>query len=297
MVNMKQQSGLTIVEVLASVAIGALVLLAIVSFSSRVFSGARVNFEQGKIVGDARVEMERMSDALRNARNVDFDGSGVIDAPGEQWLQYASDYEIEFYTNLDGDDSPELVRYWLQGTDLVRRVSQVGASCTIGPPVTQSVSFRNGEQGQDLFSYFSVGGGKAVDLSVPVLDRGAVDRIVMNFVIDVDTAQIPDAAYIDTVVTPRKGDYSLGTVLGNCVSLEIVQCNDGFDNDNDGLIDLADIGGCKNVNDKNEWALNATQCNDGFDNNGNGLIDSSGINADWTCTNPGDKSEMLAGKQ
>jgi len=52
------------------------------------------------------------------------------------------------------------------------------------------------------------------------------------------------------------------------------QCNDGKDNDGDGLIDLKDTG-CKDVKDNDESDSNPTvaQCSDGNDNDADGLVD------------------------
>ena len=71
------------------------------------------------------------------------------------------------------------------------------------------------------------------------------------------------------------------------------QCNDGIDNDNDGLIDLADPG-CTDANDNDEFNAPTpppvTQCNDGADNDNDGLIDL----ADPGCTDSTDNDEFNA---
>ena len=48
-------------------------------------------------------------------------------------------------------------------------------------------------------------------------------------------------------------------------------CNDGIDNDADGLIDAADFG-CESASDADE-ADPMTECNDGLDNDGDGWSD------------------------
>lgn len=103
------------------------------------------------------------------------------------------------------------------------------------------------------------------------------------------------------------GAYSLSPTWGThtiTIGNPTPQCSDGIDNDDDGLIDLADYG-CPDGNDNNEsdnpqcsdginndadaWIdypndpgcssytdndeSNNTQCSDGIDNNGNGLVD------------------------
>ena len=62
------------------------------------------------------------------------------------------------------------------------------------------------------------------------------------------------------------------------------ECNDGIDNDGDGLIDLSDPG-CSSRGDKSELGTN--QCDDGIDNDGDGLIDLN----DPGCTSVTDNDE------
>ena len=66
------------------------------------------------------------------------------------------------------------------------------------------------------------------------------------------------------------------------------QCNDGIDNDGDGLTDLADPG-CENAQDNDEYndPPPTTQCSDGVDNDGDGLVDL----ADPGCANAEDNDE------
>ncbi|MBK7947535.1 MAG: hypothetical protein IPK00_02055 [Deltaproteobacteria bacterium] len=65
-----------------------------------------------------------------------------------------------------------------------------------------------------------------------------------------------------------------------------VDCEDGLDNDGDGLADLADPG-CTDVNDPSEQNPGIA-CDDGLDNDADTLIDL----ADPGCTGPGDASEQ-----
>ena len=64
---------------------------------------------------------------------------------------------------------------------------------------------------------------------------------------------------------------------------EAPACNNGFDDDSDGLTDLADPG-CTSASDNNE----DRPCSDGFDNDGDGRIDYPN---DSGCANIGDYSE------
>ena len=214
MIKKAKERGLTFIEVLVAVAVGAIVLVALFSLAGRFFGLSRTQVEQGRIVEDAKVEMERMSDAIRNARNVDFDGDGQFSGGEERWIRRAGPGEIVMYTNADADDEPEMVRYWLDGDDLMRGVTEL----TGGGEVTEVLarSFRNVEQVRPLFTFYSLGGIKAeaVDSS---FDLKAIDRVGIFFVVDVDESKLPAAALVDTVVTPRRG--YIGQTTGTAPAL------------------------------------------------------------------------------
>lgn len=202
MIKKTKERGLTFIEVLVVVAVGAMVLVALFALAGRFFGLSRMQVEQGRIVEDAKVEMERMSDAIRNARNVDFDGDGQFSGGRERWMQRAGPGEIVIYTNADADDESEMVRYWLDGDDLMRGVTEFAGEGEVTEVLARS--FRNVEQIRPLFMFYSLGGTKSevVDSS---FDLKAIDRVGIFFVVDVDENQLPAAAFIDTVVTPRRG--------------------------------------------------------------------------------------------
>jgi hypothetical protein len=69
------------------------------------------------------------------------------------------------------------------------------------------------------------------------------------------------------------------------ISIVRADCEDGFDNDGDGLADAADPG-CADASDLSERTP-LVQCDDGVDNDGDGLADS----LDPHCASPSDNRE------
>ncbi len=195
--------GLTFIEVLLVAAAGALVLTALFALAVRVAGISRFQIEQGRIVEEAKAEMDRMSDAIRNAGNVDFDDDGQFSGEAERWLRRAGPGEIVIYTNADDDSEPEMVQYWVDGDKLMRRVTEMGGTGTESPQVLAR-GFRNAAQAKPLLVYYSLGGAgaQAVD---PAYDLKAVDRVEITFLVDADEDQDPPAAVIKTQVTPRRG--------------------------------------------------------------------------------------------
>ncbi|MCI0551308.1 MAG: hypothetical protein L0287_10155, partial [Anaerolineae bacterium] len=60
------------------------------------------------------------------------------------------------------------------------------------------------------------------------------------------------------------------------------ECNNGIDNDGDGFTDLADCG-CANACDSSEAPDPLTECNDGIDNDGDGFIDDADCGCNLNC--------------
>lgn len=84
--------------------------------------------------------------------------------------------------------------------------------------------------------------------------------------------------------TPMSGIDELGMIL----PVDCLQCDDGLDNDGDGLIDANADPGCRG----SIYGLERTACSDGIDNDGDGLIDfGAGPTNDPHCWGPNDRFE------
>lgn len=199
---MKHSLGLSLIGILLGLAAGSILLAALVLLVGREFGISREQTEQVRITEDARLLMERVGDAIRDARSRDGNGDSLATFPLELWLQYGDSYDIQFYTNLDTDDALERIHYFLEGTELKRGVRD---------PYTQTAdqeqvavvakSLRNMAAGVPLFRYYPKDGSVAVQ--TPVAAAGEIERVEISLVVDVDETQAPAAAMISTVVSPR----------------------------------------------------------------------------------------------
>lgn len=202
-----KENGLTLVEILLAISAGMILLVAIAVFTTRGVNLARENTEQVRITEDARVQLERMSDAVRDARSLDFSTDGFATFPAEVWLQYGDEYDIQFYTNFDEDPEIERVHYFLEGPDLKRGVRDPYNSTASEEIVTIARSVRNQAQNVPLFRYYEAAG--ETPLSMPVLDRDKARLVEITLVVDVDEGQAPPAATISTIVVPRASNVKL----------------------------------------------------------------------------------------
>lgn len=203
----RAQSGYSLVEMIVAIGIASILIVGLTIFVGRAFTVSREQFEQVRITEDARLELERMSDALRNARYVDRNNNGVTSDPQEGWLLAGGTNDIIVYTNVDADADAELVRYFVNPSnahELQRSVTQLqGTAITANEKVeTLTRSLRNGDNNQSLFLYYAAN-GTLIPAPVSSSNLASVARVGIVLIIDANDKQKPDAAIIATDVTPR----------------------------------------------------------------------------------------------
>jgi hypothetical protein len=221
------RAGVTLVEGLIVIGISLLVLAAVLVFAANFFPLPRQQLERGQINEDAKNQMERMSDLLRRATNVDWNGNGKIDGMMEWWLVKGGSDEIIFYTVADGGDL-EKIRWWIEGSELKQqRMPRTAGGCfALGESRILSRYLRNMSYGIQLFKYLDKGGNELPGSEIRVL----VDRVRIDMVFDVMEGKDARATRIRTEVMPRKGKYEV-------VIVGVPECSDCLDNDNDGTVD------------------------------------------------------------
>lgn len=201
--RMVPRRGFSIVELLIGVALLAILIGAVTALSGRFFTVSREQFEQTRTTEDARVQLERMTDVIRNARTIDCDGNGKADKTQEGWLQAADAARIIFYSNIDRDSAAERITYEKAGNDLIRTVEQdTTTACSFTPSAPQVVarSLYN-TNAQPLFSYIA---GNGTTMTTPV-NLSQVIRLRVQLIIDAEGQNFDNAAQIVTDITPRLG--------------------------------------------------------------------------------------------
>lgn len=243
MVTGLKSSGFSIVELLMATAITVIVVIALTMFAGRSFNVSREQFEQVRITEDARIEMERMSDTIRNAKFIDLNGDTFTDATNERWLQSAKNYELVIYTNIDSDPELEKIDYFLDpgSTDLHQTVTQLdNTGQPVGTPVTYQIvrTVRNRTTAEAaapasctidaecplsdqcivssclppyIFTYYTYGSPSQAPILLPASDTASlstgdiarVGRIGIRLIVDINERQKPTAVNLYTDVTPR----------------------------------------------------------------------------------------------
>ncbi len=183
------ERGFTAVEVVLSVLISVFILGSLVLFVTRGVAITREQFRQVRTTEDARVQMERVGDALRNAR-------GINDGP---WLVDADEYSITVDTNIDDDETAERVRYFLQGQELRRGVSQE-ESLEVEVEQVLAKTVKNTGVEEPIFTYYDFN-----DEEIPIenVTSSNVRRVGLTLRVDAGSSDTVALSEVATILFPR----------------------------------------------------------------------------------------------
>jgi len=212
--NKRWSAGLSLVELVVFIGVGSIMIFAIVAYVGRTFTLSREQLEQGAITEQARTQVERMSDEIRNAQYIDCNIDGDTQDVGEQWLQAGEVLGITVYSNVDDDVEAERVRYFVEAgvsgeeRKLKRGVTQKGVGlCDFsGSEKIRTVmdDLRNVDPDPDvpLFRYYT-SGDDAAEIAVPVSTLSSVLRVRLEMHVEESDVVKPDAVELVTDVVPR----------------------------------------------------------------------------------------------
>ena len=202
---MKQ--GFTLVELMVVVAISSIILIVLMRFLASGYSLSRVIFEQASATETARLQLKRIVKALREARESDT-GSYPLVETGPQ--------RLIFYSDVDGDDVTERMRYELSGTQLERGIIEPSGDPLVYRQADEVVSVvatgvRNGSD--PLFVYYT-GNYPADTTPLTPADLTEVKYIEFRLLIDADPNNDPSAIDIVSQVQLRNLKTNLGDEVG-----------------------------------------------------------------------------------
>lgn len=183
-------AGVSIIELVSYIAIASIILIGISLLLGTSIGANRFQFEQVLTTEDARRQLELISDILRSARNEN----------GNNWLVAAEDNAITVRADVDNDDVVEQVRYFLEGDDLKRGVTEVGETEKVR---VVARSIRNQLSGESLFQYYNAEGQLILASEAT---SSTVERVVFRLHVNTSEQQQPGVGNILTEVKPRAED-------------------------------------------------------------------------------------------
>lgn len=170
------RNGFSLLEVLVLVSVLVMIVIAIVASTRFVYRGQRFAFEQADATRSARLGIEQ---TVRDIREASFADDGAYS------IVSMSTSSVEFYSDIDRDDSIEKIRYFLDGADFKKTVTEssgeppvYATSSAVTSIVSQDV--RNASTSVPLFTYYD-GDGSLITDYTKVADLAFVlVRLIVN---------------------------------------------------------------------------------------------------------------------
>ena len=192
----KLKNGFTLIEILVSVFIIALIGVVVVNFQIDIFSLNKISSDNMNAQTDARKTLRVMTTELRSMSPSDS-GSYAIAEAGTS--------TITFYVNIDDDNSKEQIRYFQSGNYLKKGVTKsIG---TVYNPanevITNLISDLANNSSSPIFYYYDKNYDGATDpLTIPI-NIPSIRLVKINIIIDKDQDKSPAPVNITTQVSLR----------------------------------------------------------------------------------------------
>lgn len=192
----EQQKGMTLVEMIVTVAMFSLISLAIANALVMFYRANAYTLEQAYEVNSARRGLELLT---RDLREMTYSDDGTYP------LAQMATNSIAFYSDVDRDNSVEYIRYVLSGTTLFKYVYNATGSPIAYPTTTPSETHvvsqyvRNVSQATSTFRYYE-DGGKPSSATSTVTD---IRYILMTLIINVDPNRSPGEFTLRSTAAPR----------------------------------------------------------------------------------------------
>jgi hypothetical protein len=173
--------GLTTYEVIVSIAISSIIMVALLRLTTTGFSVSRSTFSQSQAVETSRVQLRRLTTSLRQARQADTGAFAIAEALPQR---------LVYYSDIDGDGTTERLRYELVGTNLERGIIEP-TGVPVSYPAAQeqeaivATGIRNGATA--VFRYFGSSYPADPNPLSPV-DESDIRYIEYTLLVDADAA-------------------------------------------------------------------------------------------------------------
>lgn len=188
-------SGFTIIETLVVIGSFIFVMLAVLMSILYFYKANAITLEQAYAINSARKGIEFMVRDIREAIYSDEGAYPIINIDANSFY---------FYSDVDRDNSIERIRYFLEGTDLKKGLTESSGN----PPVyldgnenisIVSDSVRNLEQEVFVFNYFDSSGNEITNYE-KISD---VAFVRISLIVNIKTNHLPDEFTLRSSATLR----------------------------------------------------------------------------------------------
>lgn len=191
------ERGFTVIEVLVSAAVSAMIMAGIYTFMKGVSSMNRILSASIQAQNEARKVLKPMTGEIRDASD---------SSTGTYPIESASNFAFTFYSNIDTDTQKERVRYFLDGTILKKGITQAEGSplaYNTGTEVITEVIHNMANGLTPIFTYYDRNyTGTQSPLSTPIVIPD-VRLVKINIIIDPYASSSPTPTSVVTQVSLR----------------------------------------------------------------------------------------------
>lgn len=145
----KNTYGFTLVEVMMAIVMFAFIAGGASLFAVYYFQNYSFSFEENQLIGQTQSSFTTMIREIREARMAD-DGAWA--------LAQTDDNTFVFYSDVTNDGRSDRIRYFIQGTELKKGVTQPTAVPVTYPTsneIVTTIAYNVSNAGQPLFRYFN----------------------------------------------------------------------------------------------------------------------------------------------
>lgn len=196
--------GFSLIEMIVVLGITGVIMVVLVRFTASGWSISRETRLSQQATEDARLQLERISKSMREAKVADTGAYALVSMEPQK---------IEYYSDVDADDTVELIRYQLEGVTLVRGVTEPSGSPLSYDQTNNeqesvvAASIRNGTQ--PLFTYYT-GNYPEDPTALSPIDLTEVKYIQFHLLVDTNPDVDPPAIDVISQVQLRNLKTNLG---------------------------------------------------------------------------------------
>lgn len=187
------QNGFTLLEILVSVAIFVTLVSVATTFFINGYKISNFGSELDLQAKHARDSLEILTKEIREAATSDR---------GDYLIEDAQAQNLTFYSDIDGDNSTERIRYFLNGTDLNKGVidpNGTPAQYLVSNEVVTTIASYLNNGATAIFTYFD---GNNNQLALPV-DKNRIRLVHIYLKVDIIPGKSPQSYDSETDVQIR----------------------------------------------------------------------------------------------
>lgn len=183
--------GFSLTEILVVIGISSVIMVVLMRFTATGWSVSRETRLQQEATEDARLQLKRIAKGMREAKIADT---------GAYPLVVMQPQRMDFYSDVDADNTTELIRYQLVGTNLERGVTEPSGNPLVYNQATNEQktvvarSIRNGAAA--IFTYYN---GDYPEDQTPLSPIDLTEVKYVQFHLIVDSNPNVDPAPIDII--------------------------------------------------------------------------------------------------